>query len=114
MHKKFHFSIWYYVAIFGAIVLLEATVFSGNAVKEIPYSEFKNDLAANRVQSVVIQSSMIYGVLKPTQAEGATVALPATASGKKAEAGASASPGASHSSRRGRSVRICSSGSSAW
>ncbi len=66
MHKKFHFSIWYYVAIIGAIFLLETTVFSGNAVKEIPYSEFKKELVENRVQSVVIQESMIYGVLKPS------------------------------------------------
>jgi len=91
MHKKFHFSIWYYVAIFGAIVLLEATVFSGNAVKEIPYSQFKNELAANRIESAVIQSSMIYGVLKPTQNVGAAALPAAAASGKQAQGSAPAS-----------------------
>ncbi len=90
MHKKFHFSLWYYVAIFGAIILLEATVFSGNAVKEIPYSEFKSDLAANRIQSVVIQTSMIYGVLKPASAVGTEAPSSAVSSGGETKAGASA------------------------
>jgi hypothetical protein len=44
MNKKNTFSIWYYVSIFGLILLLENMFFSGYAAKAIDYSEFRNRL----------------------------------------------------------------------
>ncbi len=65
MDKKATFSIWYYVSIFGLILLLETLFFSGYSVKEIDYSEFRNKLENNRIETVVLTKDYIYGTFMP-------------------------------------------------
>ncbi len=65
MDKKATFSIWYYVSIFGLILLLETLFFSGYSAKEIDYSEFRNRLEENRIETVVLTKDYIYGTFMP-------------------------------------------------
>jgi len=65
MDKKATFSIWYYVSIFGLILLMETLFFSGYSVKEIDYSEFRNRLEHDRIETVVLTKDYIYGTFMP-------------------------------------------------
>ncbi len=65
MDKKATFSIWYYVSIFALVLLLETLFFSGYAVKEIDYSEFRNRLEQNKIETVVLTKDYIYGTFMP-------------------------------------------------
>ena len=66
MEKRVKFSIWYYVLIFGLILLFDFFFFSGPKVKEISYKQFRDYLAQGKVQSVVLTKDKIYGLLKST------------------------------------------------
>ena len=50
--------------------MLESIFFSGAAVKEISYSRFRNLLAEDRIQSVIVESDRIFGLEKTTAAGG--------------------------------------------
>ncbi len=67
MDKKATFSIWYYVSIFALILLIETLFFSGYSAKEIDYSEFRNRLEQNRIETVVLTKDYIYGTFMPTK-----------------------------------------------
>ena len=62
MVQRSRFSIGYYLIMFLLILLLENMFFSGPAVKELPYSEFRDLIQANKIQSVIIESDRIYGI----------------------------------------------------
>ncbi len=64
MEKRAKFSILYYLLIFVLIFFLESIFFSGPSVKEIPYSQFRNYITQDTVESVIITTNKIYGVLK--------------------------------------------------
>ena len=64
MEKHTKFSLWYYLFVFFAIMTLQMLLFSGSAVKEIPYSEFRERLARGTIESVVITQEKIYGRMK--------------------------------------------------
>ena len=68
MVKRSKFSIGYYLIMFLLILFLESMFFSGPAVKEIPYSKFRDLVQKNKVQSVILESDRIYGLLKSEQA----------------------------------------------
>lgn len=61
-HKKF--SIWYYAFVFLSIMILDYFLFSTPKIKEISYSKFRDLVAKDKVASVVIEPTKIYGVLK--------------------------------------------------
>jgi cell division protease FtsH len=71
MKQQQKFSINYYLFVFLTIVMLESIFFSGVAVKEIAYSRFRNMLAADRIQSVILESDRIFGLEKAPKATGA-------------------------------------------
>jgi len=64
MEKRTKFSIFYYLLIFALIFFLESLFFSGPTVKEIPYSKFRDYIAQDSLESAVITTNKIYGVLK--------------------------------------------------
>jgi cell division protease FtsH len=69
MKQQHKFSLGYYLFVFFSIIFLESILFSGTAVKEIPYSRFRDMLNAGRIQSVIVESDRIFGLQKaPKQA----------------------------------------------
>ncbi|WP_419662390.1 FtsH1: cell division protease [Desulfosarcina variabilis str. Montpellier] len=64
MKQQQKFSLSYYLLVFLSIVLMESIFFSGTAVKEISYSQFRNLLTDNRIKSVIIESDRLYGLEK--------------------------------------------------
>jgi cell division protease FtsH len=66
MEKRTKFSLFYYVAILLLIFVFEYFVFSGPEIKEISYSEFRDLIAANKVERVIITQEKITGLLKPS------------------------------------------------
>ncbi|NNL84134.1 MAG: ATP-dependent zinc metalloprotease FtsH [Myxococcales bacterium] len=54
-------SLWFYLALFGAMFLLHSTLFSGFDAREIPYSEFRRGIAEGQIDRVVIAAERIYG-----------------------------------------------------
>jgi cell division protease FtsH len=64
MKQQHKFSLGYYLFVFATIILLESIFFSGPAVKEISYSRFRDFLKADKIQSVILQSDHIFGLLK--------------------------------------------------
>lgn len=72
MKQQHKFSLGYYMFIFFSIILLESIFFSGTAVKEIPYSRFRDMLEANQIKSVIVKPDRIFGLEKAPQQAGAT------------------------------------------
>ncbi len=60
---KTHFSIWYFLIVFFLITYLQVNIFSPK-VETIPYSEFKQNLAAGNVTKLIIGPENITGTLK--------------------------------------------------
>lgn len=69
MEKRAKFSVWYYLMVFSAILLMDSLFFSGYAVKEISYRDFRDRLAAGQIESVVIMDKKIYGSMKSPDSE---------------------------------------------
>ncbi|UCF91974.1 MAG: ATP-dependent metallopeptidase FtsH/Yme1/Tma family protein [Desulfobacterales bacterium] len=80
MIQRSKFSIGYYLMMFLLMLFLETMFFSGPAVKELPYSTFRDLIQKNKVKSVILESDRIYGLLKSEQAppKAATQASTAT------------------------------------
>jgi len=91
MTQRPKFSIGYYPTICLLILFLESMFFSGPAVKELPYSKFRDLIQENKVESVIIESDRIYGLLKAehTPPKAATQDTPAA---KKTDTKKSAVP----------------------
>ncbi len=68
MVRRSQFSIGYYLSMFLIILFLDTMFFSGPAVKELPYSKFRDLIQNNKVESVILESDRIYGLLKSDQA----------------------------------------------
>ena len=68
MTQRPKFSIGYYLTMFLLILFLESMFFSGPAVKELPYSKFRDLIQEDKIESVIIESDRIYGLLKSEQA----------------------------------------------
>ena len=65
VNKKISFSIWYvFLAIF-AIILVHDFIVATQKAEELPYSEFKNLLAAGKVAEVTVTQQRVTGVLRP-------------------------------------------------
>jgi len=68
MVQRSKFSLGYYLMIFLFILFLETMFFSGPAVKDLPYSKFRDLIQKNKIESVILESDRIYGLLKSEQA----------------------------------------------
>jgi cell division protease FtsH len=65
MTKKVKFSIWYVIAAFWALILLQEVYLIFRHLDEIPYSQFKEWVAQDKVAEVAIGPTAIQGRLKP-------------------------------------------------
>ncbi|MGW8302778.1 MAG: ATP-dependent zinc metalloprotease FtsH [Desulfobacterales bacterium] len=85
MVKRSRFSIGYYLTMLLLMLFLETMFFSGSAGKEMPYSKFRDLIQKNKIESVILESDKIYGLLKPEKppSKAATQTKSAT---KKADA----------------------------
>ena len=63
MDKKQQFSLWYFVAVFVAILLFQQVLFAPH-VETLAYSDFKKLIAAGKVSDVAITDQVITGTLK--------------------------------------------------
>jgi cell division protease FtsH len=63
--KQKQFSIWYVFIALWALMLFQIFITPYFNPTEIPYSEFKAAVAADKVEEVSISSSMIHGRMKP-------------------------------------------------
>jgi cell division protease FtsH len=68
MEDRKKFSLGYYLLTFSLILFLETIFFSGPAVKEIPYSKFRELIRTDKIQSVIIEPDRIYGLEKKPHA----------------------------------------------
>ncbi|HEX4261185.1 MAG TPA: ATP-dependent zinc metalloprotease FtsH [Acetobacteraceae bacterium] len=64
MKREHHFSIWYFVAAFLAIIWLQGWAATQSAVKSIPYSTFQTMLAQGKLADVVVGPQQITGTIK--------------------------------------------------
>lgn len=60
---KAHFSIWYFLITFILLILLQQYLFY-QKVETIPYSQFKQNLAAGTVTKLIISPENINGTIK--------------------------------------------------
>ena len=64
MDKKTTFNIWYFVAAFGGILLLQAFIASFGGTKPIAYSDFQQLLRDGKVVEVAVSDRFISGAVK--------------------------------------------------
>ncbi len=60
MERRQHFSLWYFLVVFFAMVLLQSVLFSRH-VETLAYSDFKTLLRAGKVKDVVITTDAVSG-----------------------------------------------------
>lgn len=65
MDKKISFSIWYVLLAVWAVILVHDFIHTLQRIEELPYSEFKVLVAADKVAEVSIGSHQLNGKLKP-------------------------------------------------
>ncbi len=65
MNRKVSFSIWYVILALWAIILIQDFVRAFNKIEELPYSEFKTLVLADKVAEVSIAGQVVTGKLKP-------------------------------------------------
>ena len=64
--------IWFVVAAFAAVLLVQAILAEGWQVRRIAYSEFEAGLREGRIAEVTISRNYLQGTLKAPDAEGHT------------------------------------------
>ncbi|MEW6544091.1 MAG: ATP-dependent zinc metalloprotease FtsH [Nitrospirota bacterium] len=67
--KQKQFSIWYVFIALWALMLFQIFVAPYFNPTEIPYSEFKAAVAADKVEEVAVSSSVIHGRMKPADSK---------------------------------------------
>ncbi|MBA5868263.1 MAG: ATP-dependent zinc metalloprotease FtsH [Nitrospira sp. CR1.3] len=65
MNKKISFSIWYVFLAIWAVILVHDFIHALQKIEELPYSEFKNLVAAEKVAEVSVSTQTLTGKLKP-------------------------------------------------
>ena len=63
--QNFAFDVQYFVATMFAVLLIRDFLVGTNDVREIPYSEFRQFVAADKVAEVAVGSHTLTGKLKP-------------------------------------------------
>ena len=64
MEKRIKFSIFFYLLIFALIFAAQSLFFSGPGVEEISYKEFRDRIEAGKVETVVLTSDKIFGMMR--------------------------------------------------
>jgi cell division protease FtsH len=64
MDKRMTWHVWYFVAAFVAVLLLQALWIASRSVDNIPYSQFQQMLKSGQIENVVVGPTTIYGDLK--------------------------------------------------
>ena len=67
--KKVTFSIWYLLIAFWVLLLLQSLMTHALKPKELIYSDFKEAVAADKVEEVSVSQNTIQGKLKPEKEE---------------------------------------------
>jgi cell division protease FtsH len=67
--KQKQFSLWYVLIALWGLMLFQMFVTPFFNPSEIPYSEFKNAVVADKIAEVAISSTVIHGRMKPEPAE---------------------------------------------
>ena len=70
--KQRQFSIWYVFIALWAIMLFQLFVTPYFNPTEIPYSEFKEAVASDKVEEVAISPTVIHGKMKPDKSSPET------------------------------------------
>ena len=65
MDKKISFSLWYVLLAIMAVVLVHDFIQALTKAEQLPYSQFKNLVAAGKVSEVSVGSLVLTGRLKP-------------------------------------------------
>lgn len=65
MNKKISFSIWYIFLAIWAVILVHDFIHALQKIEELPYSEFKQFVANDKVAEVSVSSQTLTGKLKP-------------------------------------------------
>ncbi len=65
MNKKISFSIWYVFLAVWAVILVHDFISALQKIEELPYSEFRQLVAADKVAEVAVGSHTLTGKLKP-------------------------------------------------
>jgi len=65
MEPRFKFSLGYFLMLFTLMLFVDSVFFSGPAVHEISYSNFRDLLREDKLQSVILEQDRIYGLEKP-------------------------------------------------
>jgi cell division protease FtsH len=68
--RKHHFAIWYIFAAFLGVMLIQFLWLRFSEVETIPYSEFEQLLAQNKISQVFVGSETIQGTLKEPLPDG--------------------------------------------
>ena len=68
LKREHHFSLWYFILAFLAIIWIQGWIASKSAVKSIPYSEFQQLLAKGKLADVVVGPQQITGKFKDATA----------------------------------------------
>src|SRR5262250_25067 len=63
---RIRFTIFYYLWVFGLILLVDSLFFHGSQVKQISYSDFISRVTSDQVARVILTSETIYGEMKPS------------------------------------------------
>src|ERR1035437_2239673 len=69
MEKRVRFSIWYFLAAFALVLVLQAYL-THEQVTEISYAEFKQLVDAGKVTDIVVGSDYVSGRLTTLEVEG--------------------------------------------
>jgi len=64
MNKQTQFHIWYWIAAFFGILLLQYAFVTAQQVAEVPYSDFEKYLKDGRIAEVAISENYLQGTLK--------------------------------------------------
>ncbi len=65
MEKKYRVFIWYFILAFWGLIILQEVYVASQHMDEVPYSQFKEWVQADKVQEVSITETVIHGKLKP-------------------------------------------------
>jgi cell division protease FtsH len=72
MKKETQYHAWYWIAAFGAVMIIQTMFASYTHLQTIPYSQFQNDLKAGSVSEVRVSGNYIQGDYKEKDKQGYT------------------------------------------
>src|SRR5690242_18127505 len=70
MKKETQYHAWYWVAVMGAVLAIQAIFASYTQIAQIPYSEFQDDLKAGKISEVRVSGNYIQGKFKEADEQG--------------------------------------------